>query len=314
MLPQPKNVIFTGGSGKAGTHIIARLAPLGHNILNLDLHPLPSASQTGDQPNITTLITDLTSSGSVFNALTSHFRLSEPFPPNPPPVPDAVFHFAGYSRNLIVPDEELFRTNVLGGYNVVEAACKLGVKKIVIASSITVYGVNFAQGDVDYDAFPVEEDVDVNPMDTYAMSKVCVERTSRGFARRFEKAGVDIYVLRIGRIIAPEEYEGAMFRSYVEEPEKWKGHGWSYMDVRDLAEICERCLDVDGLGYQVFNAVNNNITNLANRSTEEFLRRVCPRTSISRPLEKREAPISNRKIREMLGWGERWNWSDLYKG
>jgi nucleoside-diphosphate-sugar epimerase len=80
---------------------------------------------------------------------------------------------------MIVPDNETFRANVTSTYNVVEAACKLGVKKIIVASSETTYGVCFAQGDVDYHSFPLEEDYDVDPMDSYALSKICNEQTAR---------------------------------------------------------------------------------------------------------------------------------------
>jgi len=55
----------------------------------------------------------------------------------------------------------------------------LGVKKILIASSETTYGVCFAQGNADYHSFPLEEDYDVDPEDSYALSKICGERTAR---------------------------------------------------------------------------------------------------------------------------------------
>lgn len=67
---------------------------------------------------------------------------------------------------MLVPDSELFQANVCSTYNVIEAACKLGVKKIIIASSETTYGVCFAQGDADYHSFPLEEDYDVDPEDS----------------------------------------------------------------------------------------------------------------------------------------------------
>lgn len=153
-----KRIVFTGGSGKAGRHVIAYLLSQGHSVLNLDLIPLP-------HPSVYTLKTDLTDAGQVFNALTSLFHIddySQPRHSETVPVGpiDAVIHFAAYARNMLVPDNECFKGNVLSTYNVIEAACKLGVKKVIIASSETTYGVCFAQGDSDYHSFPLEEDYD----------------------------------------------------------------------------------------------------------------------------------------------------------
>ncbi|KAJ5980440.1 hypothetical protein N7481_007738 [Penicillium waksmanii] len=222
--PNMSRIVVTGGSGKAGQYVINELLAAGHQILNLDLMPMT-------HPDVHTLKTDLSDSGQVFNALSGQWTLHEPFPEGLPPRPDAVVHLAGYARNMIAPDNELFRANTQGTYNLVEAACKLGIRKIIIASSVTVYGVSFAQGDANYPYFPIDEDQDVNPTDTYALAKLCNERVARGFAARF---GVDIYILRIGRVIEPEDYNGEIFYSYVHEPEQWKVHGWSYIDARDL--------------------------------------------------------------------------------
>ena len=131
----PKRIMFTGGTGKAGRHVVKYLVDSGYEVLNLDLKPL-------DNPKVRTLITDITDSGQVFNALSSYMGLHEFDPVLKPQPIDAVVHFAAIPRIMIVPDNELFRINVMGTYNVIEAATKLGIKKIIIASSETTYGVD----------------------------------------------------------------------------------------------------------------------------------------------------------------------------
>lgn len=293
-------VIVTGGSGKAGQHIIKELLKAGHSVLNLDLASCPI-------PEVYTLKTDLTQTGQVFSAFAGQFTLGEPFPPGLPPLPHAVIHLAGFSRPMLVPDDETFRTNTLSTFNVIEAACKLGIKKIILASSVTVYGASYAQGNVDFPSFPVDEAVDANPTDTYALTKLCGERVARGYATRF---GIDIYVLRIGRVVDPEEYTQGMFHSYVHEPEKWKVHGWSYIDSRDLGQMCNLALQKSGLGFQIFNATNDTITNFT--PTETFLKGVCPNTPFTRTMGEFEAPLSNKKIKEMLGFREEHPWRKYF--
>ena len=165
-----KRIMFTGGSGKAGRHVVQYLVEQGHQVLNIDTKPL-------DNPKVRTLITDITDSGQVFNALTSYMGLHE-FDPSLRAQPvDAVVHFAAIPRIMITPDNELFRVNTMGTYNVIEAAVKLGIKKVIVASSETTYGVVFANEPKDPAYFPLDEEYDVDPMDSYALSKVINEKT-----------------------------------------------------------------------------------------------------------------------------------------
>lgn len=289
-----KRIVFTGGSGKAGRHVIPYLLSRGHQVLNLDLVPLP-------QPGVTTLATDLTDSGQVFNALSMHFDLSELATGKGPAPIDAVVHFAAVPRILLRPDNTTFTANVTSTYNVIEAATKLGIRKIIVASSETTYGVCFAEGDKDYHSFPLEEDYDVDPMDSYGLSKVVNEKTARAFAMR---SGADIYALRIGNVIEPHEYH--LFPAFIADPASRKRNAWSYIDARDLGQIVDLCIGKDGLGFQVFNAVNDEIT--VNHPTREFLGAWAPNTPITREMGHFEAPISNRKIRQVLGFKEAHNW------
>jgi len=166
----------------------------------------------------------------------------------------------------------------------------------------------FAEGDVDVHSYPLEEDYDVDPMDSYALSKICGEKTARSFARRYP--GTDIYVLRIGNVIEPSDYEDGTFKGYVTKPEGRKRSAWSYIDARDLGGICDFLIKKSGLGYQIFNAVND--TNTLTVPTKEHLQKVCPNVPITRELGEWEAPLSNRKLRE-LGFKEEHNWRDYVK-
>ncbi len=289
-----KRVIFTGGSGKAGRHAVAYLVAQGHHVLNLDLKPL-------DMPGVNTLLVDLTDSGQVFNALSMHFGFEGLEGPDLPRAPDAVVHFAAIPRINITTDNETYKANVVSTYNVLEAALKLGTRKVIIASSETTYGVCFAQGDKDYHSFPLDESYDVDPMDSYGLSKVLNEKTGRAFAMRFD---ADVYALRIGNVIEPHEYE--RFPGFMADPQTRKRNAWSYIDARDLGQIVHRCIETDGLGFQVFNAVNDTIT--AYEPTAEFLKKVCPGVPHTTDIDGFDAPISNHKARALLGFQEDHNW------
>jgi UDP-glucose 4-epimerase len=289
-----KRIVFTGGSGKAGKHVVPWLKAKGYDILNLDLKPL-------DCPGVNTLITDVTDSGQVFNALTTHHGFDGYDKGRVPSAPDAVVHFAAVPRVLIQPDNTTFTVNTVSTYNVIEAAMKLGVRKVIIASSETTYGVCFAEGDKDYHHFPLDEDYDSDPMDSYGLSKVLNEKTARAFAMRY---GADIYALRIGNVIEPHEYP--MFKGFLDKPMTRKRNAWSYIDARDLGQIVHLCIEKDGLGYQVFNAVNDTIT--TREPTAEFLKTHVPQIPLKRPMVGNEAPLSNAKIRGVLGFKEEHDW------
>ena len=294
-----KRIMFTGGSGKAGRHAIQHLVEHGYQVLNLDMKPL-------ENPKVRTLITDITDAGQVFNALSSTFAMHE-FDPSLAPQPvDAVVHYAAIPRIMITPDNELFRINVMGTYNVIDAAVKLGIRKIVIASSETTYGIVFADEPREPDYLPLDEEYDVNPMDSYALSKVLNEKTARAFALR---SGADIYALRIGNVIEPHEYE--LFPKWFADPGFRKKIFWSYIDARDLGEITRLAIETDGLGYQVFNAANDDTS--SDLPTAELLERFYPNVPVKRELGEFETLLSNRKARGMLGFRQGHSWRKYVK-
>jgi nucleoside-diphosphate-sugar epimerase len=294
-----KRILFTGGAGKAGRHVVPYLLQAGYDVHNLDLVPL-------DHPGVTNLTVDITDSGQVFNALSMHADLADldrdPLRADRKgPFYDAVVHFAAIPRILIRPDNETFRINTMGTYNVIEAAAKLGIGKIIVASSETTYGICFAEGHRDVAQFPLEEDDDVDPMDSYGLSKVLNEKTARAFAKRF---GIDVYAIRIGNVIEPHEY--ALFPGYFADPDIRKRIAWSYIDARDLGQIVKLCVEKDGLGFEVFNAAND--TTSADTPTAELAARYFPNVPFRREIGPYDSLLSNRKIREVLGFRQEHDW------
>ena len=172
---------------------------------------------------------------------------------------------------------------------------------------MTTYGICFSDGRTDPASLPLEEDCETNPMDSYGLSKVVNEDTARAFQRR---SGADIYALRIGNVIEPNEYD--LFPGFFENPEVRRRNAFCYIDARDLGQIVDLCLVKDGLGYQVFNAGNDD--NSANLPAATLIERYFPGVPVTRELGEHEALFSNRKIREVLGFEEKHNWRKYVKG
>ncbi len=288
-------ILFTGGSGKAGRHVVPYLLDRGHRVVNLDLVPL-------DDPRVDNLAADITDSGQVFNALTGYAGLDELEPGTGVLRFDAVVHFAAIPRILLRPDNETFRVNSIGTYNVIEAAVKLGIRKVVFASSETTYGICFADGERKPDYLPVDEAHPTLPEDSYAMSKVVNEATARSFQQR---SGFDIYGLRINNVIEPHEY-ARDFPVYFENPERRRRNMFAYIDARDLGQIVDRCLATDGLGFEMFNAANDDHS--VNLTTPELIARFYEGVPVTREMGEYESFYSNAKARRMLGFSQEHDW------
>ena len=157
-------IFFTGGSGKAGKHVATHLAKQGHQVTNADLVPL------GD-PAVSDLRVDLTDLGETYSAMAGLARMDE-LELAGTPAYDAVVHFAAVPAILLTADASTYATNVVSTYNVLEAATRLGIRKVVFASSETTYGICFAQGERRPQYVPVDEEHPTVPEDSYAMSKV----------------------------------------------------------------------------------------------------------------------------------------------
>ena len=287
-------ILFTGGSGKAGRHVVPYLMARGHRVLNLDRTPL-------DHPGAETRIADITDAGAVHDVMAGLAGFDELDLPERPRF-DAVVHFAAVPRILLTSDAECFRVNTLGTYTVIDAALRLGIRKVVIASSETTYGICFAQGERRPDYLPVDEDHPTVPEDSYALSKVLNEATARSFHAR---TGADIYALRINNVIEPHEY-ATKFPAYVADPALRQRNIFAYIDARDLGHMVDRCLATDGLGYQVFNVANPD-TSVALPSSD-IAARFYDGVPMRRAMGRFETFYAIDKARRLLGFAPQHGW------
>ncbi|WP_417270223.1 NAD-dependent epimerase/dehydratase family protein [Celeribacter sp.] len=294
-------ILFTGGSGKAGRHVVPYLLAKGHRVVNADLVPL-------DCEGVDNLTVDITDSGQMFNALTSYANFDELDPGTGVPKFDAVVHFAAVPRILLKPDNETYRVNTIGTYNVLEAAVKLGIKKVIFASSETTYGVCFADGERKPEYLPVDEEHPVIPEDSYAMSKVANEVTARSFQRR---SGFDIYGIRINNVVEPHEY-AQDFPTYFANPDMRRRNIFAYIDARDLGQMVDLMLKTDGLGFEIFNASNDNHS--VNLTTKEIIDRYYQGVEVRSTLGEEETVYSSAKARKLLGFAPKYNWRDVLDG
>lgn len=287
-------LLFTGGSGKAGKYCIDYLRDQGHTILNVDLIDLGHNS-------VQTRLADITDSGQIFDVMSSYANYHELDLEQGVPKFDAVIHFAAIPRLMMTSDNECYRVNTLGTYNVLDAAIKFGIKKIIFASSETTYGVCFADGEVKPDYLPIDENHPTIPQDSYAMSKVVNEATAKSFQRR---SGIDIYGLRINNVIEPHEYK-EKFPAYMENPDIRRRNIFSYIDARDLGQMVQKCLDTDGLGYEVFNVSNDDHS--VGLSSEKLIETYYQDIEIKTPRVP-ESFYSNEKAKKLLGFQPCHSW------
>lgn len=290
-------ILFTGGSGKAGRHATAYLRDQGHRVTNLDW-------VASDVPGIATLKTDLTDAGQVFNACQAYAGFDELEPGTGVPRYDAIVHFAAIPAILHRPDNETYRINTLSTYNILDAATKLGIPKVIFASSETTYGVCFADGEKKPDYLPIDEEHPTVPQDSYAMSKVVNEVTARSFQAR---SGIDIYGLRINNVIEPHEYR-QNFPAYMDDPALRRRNIFAYIDARDLGLMVDCCLKTDGLGYQVFNVANNELS--VGLTNAQVIERFYSGVPIKREMGEFETFYCIEKARRLVGFEPRHSWRE----
>jgi uronate dehydrogenase len=207
-------VLITGAGGEIGRAVRAGLYGHYPSLLLLDVRPQEPA-RAGE----TLLTADVTDPDATRSALQGI---------------DCVVHLAGIPREDAW--EAILPANIVGTYNVFEAARANGVKRVIFASSNHAVGYHRVSRRIGIDVQP-------RPDTRYGVSKVFGEAVGRLYA---DKHGLSVASLRIG--------------SYRQRPGEARQLS-TWISPRDMVQLIRRCIDAPAYHYLVIYGVSANTRN-----------------------------------------------------
>lgn len=297
------NFLVTGGAGFIGSHVCERLLHDGHAVWAFDdLNPFYDTQLK--QRNLREIQSLAKPFEFVHGDLTDRAALdeligSERF--------DQIIHLA--ARAGVRPSLEqpaLYqRVNVEGTVNLLEAARLNGVKKIIIASSSSVYGVNskvpFAESD------PI-----FCPISPYAASKLACEALGHVYHHVY---GLDMVMLRFFTVYGPRQRPDLAIHKFASliragKPIPVFGDGSTARDYTYISDILEGIIACTrkNFGYEIFNLGESQTVKL-NRLIELLETALGKKATIERhPAQPGDVPITCAdisKARDKLGYDPR---------
>ncbi|MFN8474391.1 MAG: NAD-dependent epimerase/dehydratase family protein [Anaerolineae bacterium] len=173
-------VLVTGGAGFIGSHVVDTLLENGHSVSVID--NLSTGHPGHVRPRISFYGVDVTEPG-----LERVFAQVQP---------NVVVHLAAQVRvpySVSAPHVDA-RTNILGSIAVLEAARRVGVRKVIYASSAAVYGAPLY--------LPLDEAHPIAPLSPYGVSKFAVERYLAVYEQLY---GLRYTILRYANVYGPRQ-------------------------------------------------------------------------------------------------------------
>ena len=252
------NFLVTGGAGFIGSHVCERLLDEGHAVASLDdLNPFYDIAVK--QRNLRDLQKLAKPFAFVKGDLLDVLALEEVFEHGPF---DQIIHLA--ARAGVRPsleDPALYqRVNVEGTVQLLEAARAHGVRKVILASSSSVYGVN--------SRLPFSESDPVfSPISPYAASKLACEALGHVYHHVY---GFDVAMLRFFTVYGPRQRPDLAIHKFASlmregEPIPVFGDGSAARDYTYIDDIVDGVMGCtrNEFGYEVFNLGESQTTTLS---------------------------------------------------
>ncbi|RWR18590.1 NAD(P)-dependent oxidoreductase [Microbacterium enclense] len=276
-------IALTGSSGKLGTVVARELRSAGHEVIGLDIR--------GERGSGFVQV-DLVDYGQVIDALAGVNDKHDGI--------DALVHLGAIPAPGISSDVATFHNNMISTFNVFWAAVRLGIDRIVYASSETVLGLPF---DIDPPYIPVDEDYAPRPESVYSLVKVLEEHLATELVRWHPE--LSITALRFSNVMVPEDYAEFPFDADA-RARKW--NLWGYIDARDGAQAVQRALENAPAGFDTFIiAAADTVTTRANA---ELIAEVFPNVETRGDLDGTGTLLSIDKARRLLGYDPQHSWRD----
>ncbi|MBK8084726.1 MAG: NAD(P)-dependent oxidoreductase [Devosia sp.] len=285
-------VAVTGGTGSwdrgVGPVVIAALEARGHEVTNLD-RAVPGGIERRGFIKV-----DLTDYGQTFAALHGHDAVVQ-LAANGEPDWD---HVSGAAR---------FHVNSLIAYNVFQAACFLGMRKVVWASSETVLGFPFDR--VQPAHLPTSDDDPPIPTSSYGISKANSEDLARHMNRRYGVPFVglrfsNIFYDRAGHVTGYEKIPG-----FWSDPLSRRFNLWGYVDSRDTADACVLAVESGITGAEVMTIAAPDT--IMRQTNAELVAAAFPGCVLKPGTGPRDSLISIDKARALIGYDPQWTWSKV---
>ncbi|MBV9509690.1 MAG: NAD(P)-dependent oxidoreductase [Caulobacteraceae bacterium] len=279
-------VAVTGSSGKIGRAAIKALAAAGHKTVNFDLKPSADGGrfvpvQCADFGEVLGALSGIDTHGGA---------------------PDAVLHLAGIPAPGLAPDHVIFENNTQSTYNVFSACARLGIKRIVWASSETILGLPFASPP---DFAPLDETHPDRPEWSYSLSKHLGEAMAIQFSRW--KPEMAISSLRFSNVYEPHDY-AVIVPPLHKQPKLRRGNLWAYVDARDCGEACRLALENGKPGHEAY--IIAAADTIMDRPTRELLAEFFPNTPIRGDLGEFQSLLSSQKAGGLLGYAPKHGWRE----
>lgn len=276
-------IALTGSSGKLGTVVARELRAAGHEVIGLDVR-----GERG--PGFVQV--ELTDYGQVIDALAGVNDQHDGF--------DALVHLGAIPAPGIRPDIATFHNNMTSTFNVFWAAVRLGIQRIVYASSETVLGLPF---DVPPPYIPVDEQYPARPESVYSLVKTLEEHLATELVRWHPE--LSITALRFSNVMVPDDYAEFPFDADA-RTRKW--NLWGYIDARDGAQAVQRALENAPAGFDTF--IIAAADTVMTRPNGELVDEVFPGVETRGDLGENTTLLSIDKARRLLGYDPQHSWRD----